>query len=131
MMKMKKADILMLFGGIILATGLVILVSWSGSEKSWPSMLMIIVAGAGFLAAGFLMKNKKSDEPEQDERTEKITGLGFRYSWYCTFAGMLVLAYIAPFVPLNPYLNLYIALCWMVATAILFQGYYSLRGDAE
>ncbi|WP_067047700.1 hypothetical protein [Methanofollis ethanolicus] len=128
---MKKADVLILFGGIMLAAGLLILGTWQGSEKSWPSILMIIVAGAGFLAAGLFMNQKKNDEPEQDERTEKITSLGFRYSWYCTFAGMLVLAYITPFIPLNPGLNLYIALCWMVATAILFQGYYSLRGDAE
>ena len=128
---MKKSSILILFGGIILAAGLLILGTWQGSEKSWPSMLMILVTGAGFLAAGLFWKQKKCDEPDQDERTEKITSLGFRYSWYCTFAGMLVLAYITPFVPLNPGLNLYIAVLWMVATAILFQGYYSLRGDVE
>lgn len=128
---MKKADIYMVFGGILLAAGALISVSWSGSEKSWPSILMILVAGAGFLAAGAIKERKKNVEREQDERTEKIISLGFRYSWYCTFAGMLVLAYVTPFIPLNPYLNIPIALCLMVATAVLFQGYYSLRGDIE
>jgi len=126
---MKKSDLLIGAGALILAAGLLIIGFWPISEKSIPSMLTIVATGVLFLALGFLWKRKESDGPEQDERTERINSLGFRYSWYCTFAGMLLLAYIGPFIPLDAPLNLYVAILWMVASAVVFQGYYSLRGD--
>ncbi|TAJ45675.1 hypothetical protein [Methanofollis fontis] len=126
---MRRPDLLILAGALILASGLLILVSWPISEKSWPSMLMITGTGIGFLVGGFLWRHRSGDGPEQDERTDGITSAGFRYSWYVTFAGMLLLASIGPFIPLDAPLNLYIAIVLMVASAIAFQGYLSLRGD--
>lgn len=86
---MKKADLLA--GVLFLAAGVLILEFWPFSGKSWPSMLTILGAGALFLAWDISGGAKERDGSEQDERTERINSPGFRYSWYCTFAGVLVL----------------------------------------
>ncbi|EJG08318.1 MAG: hypothetical protein PHU26_02820 [Methanofollis liminatans] len=126
---MKKSDLLLLSGALLLAAGFLIAATWPITEKSLPSMLLISGTGALFMALGLYQGRNEGKGPEQDERTMRIVDRGFRHSWYCTFAGMIALIAIGPFVHLGAHADLFIALCWMTATAVVFQGYYSLRGD--
>jgi uncharacterized membrane protein len=128
---MKKSDFLLLSGALLLAAGLLIAASWPITEKSLPSMLLIAGTGVLFMALGLYRRKKEGKEPEQDERTMQLVDRGFRHSWYCTFVGMIALIAIGPFVHLGAYTGLFIALCWMTATAVVFQCYYSQGSDGE
>jgi len=144
---MKKADVFILFGALLLAAGLLALCVCPIEETTLPSVLLVVsirpisnavlpsvltILGAGVvcLALGRIRKREELSGPVQDDRTTQNADTGFRYSWYCTFAGMLLLISLGSFVSLGAPLATFIALCWMTATAVIFQNNYSRRGDA-
>lgn len=143
---MKKADGFMLSGAFLMAAGLMTLCICPIAETTLPPVLLLVsirpisnavlpsvltILGAGVvcLALGHIRKREELSGPVQDDRTTQTVDTGFRYSCYCTFVGMLLLISLGSFVSLNAPLAIFIALCWMAATIIVFQEHHFIRRE--
>jgi len=76
---------------------------------------------------------RRTDGPDQDERTRKIGAWGITYSWFVTFLSLFVLFWIdyIGVVVLDARLVLMILMLEMALSVRLFQWYFFRKGDVE
>jgi len=72
---MKKSDLLLLSGALLLAAGFLIAATWPITEKSLPSMLLISGTGALFMALGLYQgETRAKGQNRTSERCGSLTG---------------------------------------------------------
>jgi hypothetical protein len=131
-MEMTKANKRrLIFGPIILISGVVLLIFW----KNVPS---IIISGlmAGGLAStinGIYSHSKYGVQAESDERTRKISASAAIYSWFITltFVGVLVFLDYFSMLGMTVAKVLGIITFVMIGTFVLFFAYFAGKGDIE
>lgn len=93
--------------------------------------LLWFIAGFAIASIISMLRRKKTDEPKCDERTKKISGVVFRYSWLATFIVIAVLFWIATFAPekLSVHQVLAIIISMMLVVPYLLLQYFGRKGE--
>lgn len=115
-------------GAVIGLTGLVLPFLTDGTE-TLSSLLVTI--GAVLLAVAAVRHWRFRDEPEKDERTQKMGAYGISYSWFLTFVFLALLFWADYFgvFALTVESVLLSTILVMTLSASVFQWYFLRQGD--
>ena len=116
----------MLLGATLMLTGL--LLSYLGHDA-----FFLVAGGGAALATALVRRWQTGDQPERDERTNKIRAFGLAYSWFVSIILALVTfcAVYLGIINLNALTALSAIIYVMTGSAIVFLIFWHHGGDAE
>jgi len=94
---------------------------------------MLVVAGIVFLIAGISRHRKFGDDPESDERSQKIWAYGLSYAWLTGLFFMFGLFWLdyRGVLKLSVQDALMASILVLTLSAVIFQAYLFRKGDVE
>ena len=94
---------------------------------------LVAVAAAMIFVAVFKAFYSRNDEPQQDERTRKITQAASTYAWWATYVliAIMILASQFKLVEIPTVAALSIVMFFTVFSQMILRFYFSRKGDIE
>lgn len=127
----KRYMITTLSGAVIMIAGILLSAFTSLSDKIYESG--IITMGMVMIVIGVVYMIKKREGVVKDELTRKIADRAAAYSWLITLLTLLVVFWLNHFELIEFTVNAVITITYvvMVATMVVFQRVFWLRGDVK
>ncbi len=120
----------LVFGLLILFTGIAFEILLSGAHSSITSILILI--GLILIIGSVLRHLKFGEEADRDERTMKIGAFALAYSWLVTFIFISLLLLLDHYlVKLTASQALFSSMVVAILAAVFFQWYFRRKGDVE
>ncbi len=120
----------LVFGLLILFTGIAFEILLSGAHSSITSILILI--GLILIIGSVLRHLKFGEGTDRDERTTKIGTFALAYSWLVTFIFISLLLLLDHYlVKLTASQALFSSMVVAILAAVFFQWYFRRKGDVE
>ena len=119
-----------LFGFIL---GFAIIIRGSGLDAARSIASPITYIGLFIIGISVMLKFKTRDLPLHDERTKKISGMGFTYSWLATFLFICLLVGLDALNLLKMTMSQILSMIFifMFSSSIMIQWYFDKKGDVK
>jgi Ca2+/Na+ antiporter len=117
-------------GTLMLISGLVSIVLTSGEAIIGS---IFLTAGIAFLITGIIRHRKYADDPESDERSQKIGAYGLSYAWLTGLffmVGLFWLDYLG-ILMMGTQLALALSIVVLALSALIYQMYLFRKGDVD
>jgi hypothetical protein len=117
-------------GALMITSGIVSLLLTAGEGII---STMLLAAGFAFLVTGISRHRRYGDEPESDERSEKIGAYGITYAWLTGLffmTGLFWLDYLGV-LRLSTQNALALSVVVLALSAVIYQTYLFRKGDVE